>query len=202
MKLRGVDKITDLSMINLACFCKILLEIDLSLCFNITDVGVWAIWRNLPHLRELYLNGANLTERGFPLMQGKPGAWQALVYGEGIQEAVILGFDGKTMIQGEQQLATRSSDIIAGILNGTGIPYGLGEKLSMVANRHFQNIRVLDLTGHTQLTDAAVESIVTFMPKIRNLALAKCQQLTDESVFSICKLGKALHHLHLGHCLE
>lgn len=61
------------------------------------------------------------------------------------------------------------------------------------------HLRYLDLTSLNSLTDEAIEGIVRYMPKIRNLILAKCTRLTDESVYSICQLGKHLHYLHLGH---
>lgn len=61
------------------------------------------------------------------------------------------------------------------------------------------HLRYLDLTSLNSLTDDAIEGIVKYMPKIRNLILAKCTRLTDESVYSICQLGKHLHYLHLGH---
>jgi F-box and leucine-rich repeat protein GRR1 len=63
----------------------------------------------------------------------------------------------------------------------------------------FDHLRYLDLTSLSLLTDTALEGIVKYMPRIRNLILAKCVGITDLGVESICKLGKALHYLHLGH---
>ena len=65
--------------------------------------------------------------------------------------------------------------------------------------RTLDNLRFLDLTSLTSITDGAIAGIVKYMPKIRNLILAKCSRLTDEAVYSICQLGKHLHYLHLGH---
>jgi F-box and leucine-rich repeat protein GRR1 len=62
-----------------------------------------------------------------------------------------------------------------------------------------ENLRVLDLSGCTQLTDTAIEGIVLHAPRIQNFALSGCSQLTDKAVISICALGRCLHTLNLGH---
>lgn len=66
--------------------------------------------------------------------------------------------------------------------------------------RTFEHLRYLDLTALVLLTDDAIAGVVKWMPRIRNLIIAKCTALTNESVFSICGLGKHLHYLHMGHC--
>ena len=63
----------------------------------------------------------------------------------------------------------------------------------------YDQLRMLDLTACSAITDDAVEGIIAVAPKIRNFVLAKCTQLTDNAVENICKLGKHLHYLHLGH---
>ncbi|TFY74638.1 hypothetical protein EWM64_g9378, partial [Hericium alpestre] len=65
--------------------------------------------------------------------------------------------------------------------------------------RPYEHLRMLDLTNCANVTDDAIEGIISVSPRIRNLMLAKCSALTDRSVESICKLGKHLHYLHLGH---
>ncbi|EAU84388.2 SCF E3 ubiquitin ligase complex F-box protein grrA [Coprinopsis cinerea okayama7 len=62
-----------------------------------------------------------------------------------------------------------------------------------------QELRLLDLTGCSMITDATIEGIIARAPKIRTLNLAKCPALTDRSVKAICGLEKYLHHLELGH---
>ena len=63
----------------------------------------------------------------------------------------------------------------------------------------FEHLRTIDLTGCNLLGDDAVDALVCNAPKLRTLTLAKCTALTDQSLFSIGRLGKHLHHLHLGH---
>lgn len=66
-------------------------------------------------------------------------------------------------------------------------------------SRMFDHLRILDLTNCSTISDAAIEGIVSNVPRIRNLILAKCTRLTNESAYSIARLGKNLHYLHLGH---
>ncbi|KAI1817207.1 RNI-like protein [Poronia punctata] len=72
--------------------------------------------------------------------------------------------------------------------------------LSLSPYRTYENLRILDLTSCTRLTDRAVEKIIDIAPRLRNLVVAKCTNLTDLAVHAIAKLGKNLHYVHLGHC--
>ena len=64
------------------------------------------------------------------------------------------------------------------------------------------NLRILDLTDCSLITDLAVHKIVSIAPRLRNLVLNKCRELSDASVYAISRLGKNLHYLHLGHCVR
>jgi F-box and leucine-rich repeat protein GRR1 len=64
----------------------------------------------------------------------------------------------------------------------------------------YQQLRLVDFTGLSIITDISIEILVQAAPKIRSLVLNKCSQITDQGVLSICKLGRYLHFLHLGHC--
>lgn len=66
----------------------------------------------------------------------------------------------------------------------------------------YESLRILDLTACDQLTDAALDRIITVAPRLRNLVLAKCRLITDRAVQSITRLGKNLHYAHLGHCQQ
>jgi F-box and leucine-rich repeat protein GRR1 len=76
----------------------------------------------------------------------------------------------------------------------------LGSPLSNA--RYFEQLRLVDLTGITTITDMSLRVLVNAAPKIRSLVLNKCSGITDEGVISICQLGKFLHFLHLGHCSQ
>lgn len=141
-----------------------LLELDLYNCSQVSDPALQAVWRHLGHVRELTVNGTQLTDESFP----------------------VVDASGKPTIRHQDFLSS---------LNGDN-----NQKVYVpVPTSHFDHMRYLDLTSQTNLTDATVESIVTFMPKVRNLLLSKCTGLTDESINSICRLGKNLHYLHLSH---
>jgi F-box and leucine-rich repeat protein GRR1 len=77
-----------------------------------------------------------------------------------------------------------------------------GAFLSLPPNKTYEQLRILDLTSCTRLTDRAVEKIIDVAPRLRNLVLAKCRNITDAAVFAISRLGKNLHYVHLGHCVH
>ncbi|RUP01972.1 hypothetical protein BC936DRAFT_140649 [Jimgerdemannia flammicorona] len=67
---------------------------------------------------------------------------------------------------------------------------------------HYDQLRILDLTAVSLVTDLTLQTIVHAAPKLRNLVLAKCVNITDEGVLAVCHLGRHLHYLHLGHCSQ
>ncbi|KAI0967525.1 hypothetical protein F4678DRAFT_475221 [Xylaria arbuscula] len=75
-----------------------------------------------------------------------------------------------------------------------------GAFLALPLYRTYENLRILDLTSCSRLTDRAVEKIIDVAPRLRNLVLAKCSNITDVAVHAIAKLQKNLHYVHLGHC--
>ncbi|KAI1110573.1 hypothetical protein F5Y14DRAFT_454891 [Nemania sp. NC0429] len=75
-----------------------------------------------------------------------------------------------------------------------------GAFLALPPFRTYENLRILDLTSCSRLTDRAVEKIIEIAPRLRNLVLAKCTNITDVAVHAIAKLEKNLHYVHLGHC--
>lgn len=66
----------------------------------------------------------------------------------------------------------------------------------------YQNLRSLDLTGCSRITDESVLHIATAAPRLRTLVLAKCPNITDRGAVQIARLGKNIHFLHLGHCSQ
>lgn len=192
VKLRNLESLTDVGIIALAQACPLLLEVDLYSCTSISDRTLWAVFRNSSHLRELSLN--NCTQVGgdaFPQREA------SLVYIKGATDPAFAGrrplnhrlrnltFPASALGSGR---TTRIENIDPQFLHYTPL-----------APRLFEHVRYLDMTGLANLTDMAIDGIVSTMPHIRNLVLAKCSNLTDDTVYSICKLGKHIHFLHLGH---
>ena len=54
------------------------------------------------------------------------------------------------------------------------------------------DLRVLDLSYCTKLTDEGIEGVLARAPSLHTLSLAGCTNLTDRSVENICKLGVQL----------
>ncbi|RPD67348.1 RNI-like protein [Lentinus tigrinus ALCF2SS1-6] len=170
VKLSGVEHVTDESVSALARSCPLLLEIDLHSCKNITDISVRDLWTYSMQMREMRLSHCvELTDAAFP--------------------------------------ASPKRDIIPPGANPFVNPFANPFPTALLQNelpplrvsQPFEQLRMLDLTACSHITDDAIEGIVSVAPKIRNLVLSKCSQLTDTAVESICKLGKGLHYLHLGH---
>ncbi|KAF4457367.1 F-box and leucine-rich repeat protein GRR1 [Fusarium austroafricanum] len=67
--------------------------------------------------------------------------------------------------------------------------------LSLPQGRHFEHLRILDLTSCVRLTDAAVQKIIEVAPRLRNLVLAKCRNITDAAVHAISKLDEGVKRL-------
>ncbi|KZT34294.1 RNI-like protein [Sistotremastrum suecicum HHB10207 ss-3] len=172
IKLSGIDAITDQSVSLLVKSCPLLLEIDLNNCPLITDLATRDLWEHSVHMRELRLSHCiELTENAFP---APPNALEA---------SIAEAFPPSIPIPARNP--NQSLTILP----------------PLRPSRQFEHLRMLDLTACANVTDNAIEGIVTSAPKIRNLVLAKCTALTDAAVESICKLGKHLHWLHMGHAI-
>lgn len=164
-------RITDASIVPITRSCPLLIEIDLSHDPQITDASLYSIWLHLSHLRELKIVGnGDLTSAGFPNLA------------ELAEE--IENETGTSIEQNRTDLPWYA------LLNGRRI---------VPRATTFEHLRTVDLMSCASLDDEAVDNLVWNAPKIRHLVLAKCPELTDRSLESIARLGRHLHHLHLGH---
>lgn len=171
IKLRAVALITDTPIVLLSLLCPLLLEVDLVSCPLITSVSLYQLFLTSHHLRELSLAACGeVNDEAFP------GGVEAVHVPESQVEAGAL------------------------VLTSNGTTLQMPSPLRYNPKpKTFDHLRYLDLTSLALVTDDAIAGIVKFMPRIRNLILAKCIGLTDEAVLSICSLGKHLHYLHMGH---
>ena len=207
VKLRNLDTLTDASVIALALHCPLLLEVDLYTCSAITDRSLWALFRSSSHLRELSLNACTqVSGDAFPQRDN------ALLFIKGATDASLAGkkplnhrFANVSVHSSARKTLEYQNALAAEREPGTLVPDGEAgatpalPSVTALSSRMFDHMRYLDLTGLAGMTDAAMDGIVSTMPHIRNLVLAKCVNLTDDAVISICKLGKHIHFLHLGH---
>ena len=182
--------ITDNGVLSLAKNCSLLRRVKLSGLKFITDMSVCAIVKSCPLLLELDLNGCSkITDVAIR------DIW---IYSTHLRELKIGHCTG---ITDNAFPASRSR-----LTDSTGArpfpskPFASSPELPpLILKRFLDHLRTLDLTACHQITDNAIEGIVSHAPKIRYLFLGKCSQLTDSAVESISRLGKYLHYLHLGH---
>lgn len=202
IKLVKCDLITDVSIIALARSCPLLLEVDLVDVPQITSVASRELWLYSSHLRELRLSScALLTDEGFPFLF--PTATQS--HPVTSLAPPILSRPGSSSLllpPSSGNSSSASTPYHTPLHSNAPSPEPtLAQTLPPPPNwmRQFEHLRILDLTSCAQITDQAVDAIISNAPKIRSLVLAKCIALTDDSLASICRLGRSLHQLHMGH---
>lgn len=215
LDLTNVTETTDRAVIALANTAHKLQGLNLGACKLVTDEGVIAIANNCPQLRRIKLSGLELIT---------DHAVSALAVSCPVLLEIDLNCCERTSDASVRELWTHSVHMRefrfshCPALSDQGFPapakeippagpnpFPNGASLAipqyppLKLRCPFDHLRMVDLTACPNLTDDAIEGIVTNAPKIRNLVLAKCVALTDAAVESICKLGRNLHYLHLGH---
>lgn len=193
--------INDVSLVLLSLHCPLLLEVDLGLCHSISSTSLQQLLRSSHNLRELCLNGCtSLSDDGFPDSNSLSLATHS-TYHSTYSSAQASPLPSRSSSTSSSQDPSRpSSPGPDPLTTPSGTLIRRPPPLTSPPSLHsFDHLRYLDLTSLVLLTDQSIQGIVKFMPKIRNLILAKCSRLTDESLYAICHVGKHLHYLHLGH---
>ena len=163
--------------------CPSLLEIELSGSQDVTDSALIDIWLHAGRLREIDLKGSDkLTAKGFPVLSElKTIDDQSFPPEHPDHLSSPRESDSKT-VPPEADYSVFSS-----------IPRAIPTSLNL------STLRVVDMESCSGLTDAAIDALTWNARWIRAITLAKCSQLTDASLLSLCRLGKHLHHVHLGY---
>jgi F-box and leucine-rich repeat protein GRR1 len=199
MKLAGCHRITDDSLIPLVRSCPVMLELDIASVPQLRSTSIYGMWLNTIHLRELKMGkNLNINSDAFPDLP--------FLYGEMTDDLVDssnpawVSYLERQAGDAESGRRNRASTVDSYIdrSRDTGTPRIDINHLRPLAPT-FDLLRVIDLTGCTELNDLALVNLVNSAPKLRNLTLAKCGKLTDVAMEAIAKLGKQLHYLHLGH---
>ncbi|OXG19701.1 F-box and leucine-rich repeat protein GRR1 [Cryptococcus neoformans Tu401-1] len=169
IKFDKCHRITQKSLIPLIRACPLVLEYDLQDVISLSSSVLHTVFLHASHLRELRVNGC-------------------------------VSLD-ENCIPNLLDLSEMQDDWIAKVSEDVGIKVEPAEGVTMLrpVTTTFEYLRVVDMTGCTDLGDKAVDNLITNAPKLRQLTLNKCPALTDKSLESIGKLGKHLHNLHLGH---
>ncbi|KAF7981644.1 hypothetical protein HWV62_32746 [Athelia sp. TMB] len=214
--LTGVAECTDKAIVGLANAARRLQGINLAGCKKVSDVGIMALARNCPLLRRVKLSNVELItdDPVSALAEQCPLLLEIdLNHCKLITDRSVRSIWLHSSHMREMRLAhcVNLTDAafpapprdIAHNINNDPFPASstkLAEDLPpLVLHKQFDHLRMLDLTACDLITDDAVEGIIAYSPKIRNIVFSKCTKLTDRSVENICKLGKHLHYLHLGH---
>ncbi|KAI0772073.1 RNI-like protein [Trametes elegans] len=189
INLTGCKKLTDASVVALAENCGFLRRVKLSNVEQITDQSVSALARSCPLLLEIDLNNCKrITDYGVRDL------WTYSIQMRELRLSHCVELTDSAFPTPPKR------DILSLAVNPfSAAVHALPDFPPLRVSQPFEQLRMLDLTACAQITDDAIEGIVSAAPKIRNLVLAKCTQLTDNAVESICRLGKGLHYLHLGH---
>lgn len=189
INLGSCQKVTDKGILALAANCSLLRRVKLSGVDQITDEAISALAKSCPLLLELDLNKCELitdtSVRDIWLFCNNMRELRLSHCGE-LTDAAFP--------------SPPKPEVQSGLNPFPSAPTFPSDRLpSLYLARSYHHLRMLDLTGCSQITDEAIEGIVAAAPKIRNLVLAKCTLLTDRAVEAICAIGKHLHYLHLGH---
>lgn len=180
LKLNGVARATDESIIAVAENCRSILEIDLAGCHSISSASVTALLSNLPHLRELRLaQCVGIDSHAFTDLKNnlKFDALRILdlTACDGVGDDAI-----KMIIPAAPRLRNL---VLAKCRNITD--QAVKAICTLTKNLHYIHL------GHCQhLTDAAVIELVQQCNRIRYIDLACCSRLTDASVRHLAKLPK------------
>ncbi|KAF5390599.1 hypothetical protein D9757_002639 [Collybiopsis confluens] len=215
--LTGVLNTSNKAIVGLASAAKRLQGINLTGCKHVSDEGIMALASNCPLLRRVKLSGLeNLTDaplralvKSCPLLLEIELSSCKLVTDTPIRAVWLNSTHMREMRLAQCSELTDDAfpapirRDVNSVSDPPPNPFPTSNVLHdlppLIINRSFENLRMLDLTACSKVTDEAIEGIVSHAPKIRNLVLSKCSLLTDRSVENICKLGRHLHYLHLGH---
>ncbi|KAK9476189.1 hypothetical protein V1514DRAFT_337699 [Lipomyces japonicus] len=190
--LSQLDRVTDLSIIAISETCKKLQGLNITGCKLITDQSVLQVAHTCRYLRRLKMvDCALITNTAVDAVSTN------------CNNLMELDLQGCVQIQ---------DNAVTNALNR--LPFLREFRVCMNANItndafssfpvdggvQFDALRLIDLSGCSEINDQSVLRIVLFAPRLRNLILAKCSEITDQGLIYICKLGRSLHYLHLGHC--
>ncbi|KAF8897707.1 hypothetical protein BD779DRAFT_1465829 [Infundibulicybe gibba] len=216
--LTGVTNTTNEAIIGLASSASRLQGINLAGCTQVSDQGITALARNCPLLRRVKLSGvALLTDvsvsalaKSCPLLLEIDLNQCELVTDDSVRDIWVYSTHMRELRLSHCPALTDAAfpapvqPDTCGQNDGPHPfpccnPQDGDDMPPLIISRSLDHLRMLDLTACSQVTDEAIEGIISHASKIRNLVLSKCGHLTDRSIENICRLGRHLHYLHLGH---
>ncbi|RDB22547.1 SCF E3 ubiquitin ligase complex F-box protein grrA [Hypsizygus marmoreus] len=219
--LTGVKSTTNEAIVGLAMAAKRLQGINLTGCDSISDEGIMAFAKNCPMLRRVKLSGlTSLTDAPIAAIANSCPLLLELDLNNChlITDVSIREIWTHSVYLREMRLA-HCSQLTDAAFPSPPRPEGLSQSDApnpfsssstecstdlppLVLSHPMDQLRLLDLTACSLLTDDAVEGIIFYAAKIRTLVLSKCVLLTDRAVENICRIGRFLHYLQLGHATK
>jgi F-box and leucine-rich repeat protein GRR1 len=184
IKLSGCHRLTDRAIVALTRHCPHLLELDLAGVPQLTNDATISIFLNAKVLRELKMNDNKTVSAGaIPDLEELSRVEDSSLFDN------LGAYPWHLVDVPSPKACSRLSPR----------PPSMDPALVRPITVSFDQLRIVDLTSCTALTDQDVDHLVHNAPQLRTLTLAKCTNLTDFAVESISRLGKFLHYLHLGH---
>ncbi|CCU81875.1 ubiquitin ligase complex F-box protein GRR1 [Blumeria hordei DH14] len=218
LTLTGCEGLSDNGLMSLLDGNQHLLALDISGDIQITERSMEVLAKNCPRLQGLNITGCiRISSTSMALVADRCRYIKRLKLNDcnQLDDTAIIEFAKKCPhileIDLHQCKNIGNESITALLQNGRSLRelrlancdlISDSALLSLPVDRKYENLRILDLTFCTRLTDRAVEKIIKVAPRLRNVVFAKCRLLTDVAIDAISSLGKNLHYLHLGHCVQ
>ncbi|KAF8450525.1 hypothetical protein L210DRAFT_3520712 [Boletus edulis BED1] len=216
--LSGVPDASDKTIVRLARDNPNLRGLDLTGCKYVSEVAIVELVSQAPPLQWLQLSGVVLTDS---TVSAIAKTFSKLVELELCDEPLLSAVSARDIWTYSRKLrmlrlarcplltdkALPSPIKKGGNVTTTGSDKPLPHRpstwldgLPVLILRHTAvDLRVLDLSYCTKLTDEGIEGVLVHAPSLHTLSLAGCTNLTDRSVENICKLGVQLGAVTLAH---
>ncbi|KAI9251240.1 hypothetical protein BY458DRAFT_444312 [Sporodiniella umbellata] len=197
LDLSDVLNLTDKTLLTIAIHCPKLQALNLGMTaphFEISDRGVETLAYSCTGLKRIKLNYCvTITERSsIALATHCPSLIEIDLTGCGVTDQALYTIFQRC--RELRELRLNQCDAAESLLTDSALTH------SLLSPNYYEQLRLVDFTGVTSVTDRSLAVLVEAAPRIRNLVLNKCYRITDEGVISVARLGRYLHFLHLGHC--
>ncbi|KAG2198015.1 hypothetical protein INT47_004982 [Mucor saturninus] len=173
------QSITDTSVVELARQCRNLKRIKLNNCTKITERSAIDLASHCPRLVEVDFTNCKINDTALEMVFNHCRDLREL------------------RISQSEVTNPRISD--QAFLDSS---LCLKQQIKNPPIYYYDQLRLVDFTAITTITDQSLKVLINSAPKIKSLVLNKCSRITDEGLMSVCKLGRFLHFLHLGHCVN
>ncbi|KAI0340779.1 RNI-like protein [Trametopsis cervina] len=204
VKLNGIVGLTDPSLIALVRSLPRLAELDATDLPLLTSHSVRDIWTFGQNLKKVRLGRCgHIDDKGFPIRTDTPLSPVPSVTNSAAHAAVIPSPVGRGQASsaslsniGSEGGLYHAPDPEAGRISSwlDALP-----PLILPGHRVLSQLRTLDLTECTHITDSAVAGIVAYTPHLQHIHLAGCVLLTNASLSQLTLLGRHLETLTISY---